>query len=92
MKWWDRFIDGIELVPLKVVREKMTLKAKKNWIEKSTVKSLSMIYETFKSSYGENFADAYVKELILMGKKKISPLDKTLIEQRILEIQNDEEY
>jgi phage replication initiation protein len=33
-----------------------------------------------------------VKELILMGKKKISPLDKTLVEQRILEIQNDEEY
>lgn len=92
MKWWDKFIDGIESVPLKVVREKMTLKAKKNWIEKSTVKSLSMIYETFKSSYGENFADAYVKELILMGKKRISPLDKTLIEQRILEIQNDEEY
>ena len=92
MKWWDTFIKNVESIPLKVIREKMTLKTKKNWIEKSTVKSLSMIYETFKQTYGERFADAYMKELILMGNKKISDSDRTLIEQRILEIQNEAEY
>ena len=92
MKWWDAFINNVESIPLKVVREKMTLKTKKSWIEKSTVKSLSMIHETFKQTYGEHFADLYLKELILMGNKKITDADRTLIEQRILEIQSESEY
>lgn len=92
MKWWDKFIDGVDSIQLKVIREKMTLKTKKKWIEKSTVKSLSMIFQTFKNTYGEQFANAYLQELILMGNKKITPSDETLIEQRILEMQNEEEY
>jgi phage replication initiation protein len=34
----------------------------------------------------------YLKELILMGNKKITDADRTLIEQRILEILNEENY
>lgn len=92
MKWWDKFVGEVDKIQLKVVREKMTLKTKKNWIENSTVKSLSMVFETFKGTYGENFANAYLKELILMGNEKISESDRTLIDQRILEIQNEDEY
>lgn len=92
MRWWEKFIDGIESIPLRIKREKLTLKKKKNWIENSTVKSLSMVYETFKRVYGEQYADIYLKELIQMGKGKISDVDKTLIEQRIIELQNDDEY
>lgn len=92
MKWWDKFISDIEKIPLKIVREKITLKEKKQWIEKSTVKSISMIYETFKQTYGEQYADMYLKELILMGKEKINDSDRTLIEQRVLEILNEENY
>lgn len=92
MKWWDKFINDVEKIPLKIVREKITLKEKKQWIEKSTVKSISMIYETFKQTYGEQYAETYLKELILMGNKKITEADRTLIEQRILEILNEEKY
>lgn len=92
MKWWDKFINDVEKIPLKIVREKITLKEKKQWIEKSTVKSISMIYETFKQTYGEQYAEMYLKELILMGNKKITDADRTLIEQRILEILNEENY
>lgn len=92
MKWWDKFINDVEKIPLKIVREKITLKEKKQWIEKSTVKSISMIYETFKQTYGEQYAEMYLKELILMGNKKITDVDRTLIEQRILEILNEENY
>lgn len=92
MKWWDKFINDVEKIPLKIVREKITLKEKKQWIEKSTVKSISMIYETFKQTYGEQYAEMYLKELILMGNKKITEADRTLIEQRILEILNEENY
>ena len=92
MRWWENFIGGIDSISLKITREKPTLKKKKGWIEKSTIKSLSMVYETFERVYGEKYADIYLKELILMGKEKIGDLDETLISQRVLELQNDEEY
>lgn len=92
MKWWDKFVGGIDAIPLKVTREKPTMKKKKKWIEDSTVKSLSMVYETFERVYGKQYADVYLKGLIQMGKSKILDSDKTLIEQRTLELLNDEEY
>ena len=92
MRWWKRFIDGIESIPLNVKREKRTLKDKKNWIEKSTVKSISMLYESFSRVYGEEFAKIYLKELIDMGKDKITSSDQTLIEQRVIELMNEDEY
>lgn len=39
MKWWKTFIQGIEDIPLKVRKDKITLKKEKGWIEKSAVKS-----------------------------------------------------
>ncbi|AYK55950.1 MULTISPECIES: replication initiation factor domain-containing protein [Bacillaceae] len=92
MKWWQKFIDGIETIPLKVTRDKITLKKKKGWIEKSTVKSISMVYESFARLYGEEYADLYLKELIHMGKGKITESDQTLIEQRVLELMSEDEY
>lgn len=92
MRWWNNFIDGIEAIPLKVQREKMTLTKKKKWIERNTVKSISMIYESFKNVYGEKYAEMYLKELVESGKGKITKLDETLIEQRILELMNEDEY
>lgn len=92
MKWWQNFIKDIEKVPLKIYREKLTLKNKKNWIEKSTSKSISMVYESLKQVYGEQYAEYYLKELILIGQEKITDLDRTLIAQRALELMNDEEY
>lgn len=92
MRWWDKFIDGIEAIPLKVQREKLTLTKKKKWIEDSTAKSLSMIYEAFKRLRGEEYAEIYLKELIESGKEKITDLDETLIEQRILELVSEDEY
>lgn len=92
MRWWQKFIDGVEAIPLKVVREKPTLKKKKGWVENSTAKSISMVYETFYRVYGEEFAELYIKELIQMGKGKINDSDRTLIEQRVLELMNEDEY
>ncbi|WP_181891402.1 replication initiation factor domain-containing protein [Bacillus altitudinis] len=92
MKWWKNFVDGIETIPLRVTREKLTLKKKKGWIEKSTVKSISMVYESFARLYGEEYADLYLKELIHMGKEKITDSDQTLIEQRVLELMSEDEY
>ena len=92
MRWWERFIDGIENMPLKVQREKMTLKKKKNWIERNTSKSISMVYETFRRVYGDVYAEIYLKELIESGREKITKLDETLIEQRILELVSEDEY
>ncbi|EES51317.1 replication initiation factor domain-containing protein [Clostridium botulinum] len=92
MRWWDRFIEGVEAIPLKTHREKITLKRKKDWIENNTAKSISMIYETFQRVYGKEYAEIYLQELIENGRKKITTLDETLIEQRILELVNDDEY
>lgn len=92
MRWWDNFLDGIEAIPLKVQREKITLNKKKNWLETNVSKSLSMLYETFKRLHGEDYANLYLKELIMSGREKISDLDETLIEQRILELVSEEEY
>lgn len=92
MKWWKRFVEGIEANPLRVQREKLTLKQKKNWVEKSTVKSISMLYESFSRVYGERYADLYLKELIHMGKERITEYDQSLIEQRIIELMNEDEY
>lgn len=92
MKWWEKFVEGIEVIPLKVQREKMTLKKKKKWIEKNTVKSISMVYEAFRSVYGEEYAELYLKELVQSGREKITKLDESLIEQRILELVSEDEY
>lgn len=92
MRWWDRFIGEIEKMPLNVKREKMTLQKKKKWVEENTAKSISMIYEVFENMYGKEYAELYIKELIENGKQKINVADKTLIDQRILELMNDEEY
>ena len=92
MRWWQKFTDGIETIPLKVSRDKITLKKKKGWIEKSTVKSISMVYESFVRVYGEKYAEVYLKELIHMGREKITESDQTLIEQRVLELMNEDEY
>lgn len=92
MRWWDKFLDGIEAIPLKVQREKITLQKKKRWVEENVSKSLSMLYETFKRLHGEDYAKLYLKELIESGKEKITDLDETLIEQRILELVSEDEY
>lgn len=92
MRWWEEFIGGIEAIPLKVQRDKLTLKKKKNWVENSTVKSISMLYESFRRVYGEKYAEHYLKELIRMGKEKITESDQTLIEQRVLELMSEDEY
>jgi phage replication initiation protein len=92
MRWWDKFIGGIEAISLKVQREKMTLQKKKRWVEENTAKSISMIYEVFENRYGKEYAELYLKELIKSGREKINESDKTLIEQRILELMNEEEY
>jgi phage replication initiation protein len=92
MRWWEKFVGGIETIPLKVNREKPTLKKKKGWIENSTAKSISMVYEAFSRVYGEEYAELYLKELIHMGKGKITDSDQTLIEQRIIELMGEDEY
>ncbi|AQS08314.1 replication initiation factor [Clostridium saccharobutylicum] len=92
MRWWEKFLDGVESIPLKVQKEKMTLKKKKAWIEKNTVKSISMIYEAFRSVYGEEYAEIYLRELVESGKEKITEVDQTLIQQRILELVSEDEY
>ncbi len=92
MRWWQKFVDGIEAIPLKVKREKLTLKKKKKWVENSTVKSISMLYESFRRVHGEKYAELYLKELIQMGKEKMTEFDQTLIEQRVLELISEDEY
>lgn len=92
MRWWNKFIGEIGKIPLNVKREKMTLQKKKKWVEENTAKSISMIYEVFESMYGKEYAELYLKELIENGKQKINVADKTLIDQRILELMNEEEY
>lgn len=92
MRWWEKFMNGVEVIPLKITREKLTLKKKKHWVEHSTAKSISMLYESFKCAYGEKYADLYIKELISSGKDKITEIDRTLIEQRVLEMINENEY
>lgn len=61
MRWWQKLVDGIEEIPLKVEREKLTLKKKKNWVENATVKSISMLYESFRRVYGEKYADHHIR-------------------------------
>lgn len=92
MQWWDKFIGSVEKVPLRVVREKMTLSKKKKWIEKSTSKSLAMVYQTLESAYDKEIANAYFAELLETGTKKLTEVDRSMIEQRINELLNGDEY
>lgn len=92
MRWWEKFIGDVEAIPLKVTRDKLTLKEKKNWVEKATVKSLSMVYEAFRQVHGEQYAEIYLKELVLMGKEKLTENDRAMIEQRVLELMSENEY
>lgn len=92
MRWWDKLVENIEKIPLKTQREKITLKKKKDWIENNTAKSIGMIYETFQRVYGKEYAEIYLQELIENGRKKFNDLDKTLVEQRVVELQSEDEY
>lgn len=86
MRWWDDFISGITKIPLRVTKEKRTMSDKKNWIEKSTTKSRAMVYESYKKAFGQNFADAYLREELNIGKSKFTDLDRSLIEQSVNEL------
>ena len=90
MKWWDNFIHDIPKISLRVAKAKTTLK-EKNWIEKSTTKSRAMIYEVYKQAYGKEFADAYLREELNLGKSKLTDLDRTLIIQRVNELLGEDE-
>ncbi|QWH04601.1 replication initiation factor domain-containing protein [Bacillus mycoides] len=91
MRWWDDFINDIPKIPLRVTKEKPTMKEKKHWIEKSTTKSRAMVYETYKLAYGQSYADAYLREELEIGKSKFTEIDKSMIEQSINELLGEKE-
>lgn len=91
MRWWDKFIEGLPKIPLRVVKEKVTMKTKKQWIEKSTTKSRAMVYESYKQAFGQAYADAYLQEEILLGKSKFTDRDRSMIEQSINELLGEKE-
>lgn len=92
MKWWDNFIGEIDEIPLRIVREKSTMAKKKNWVENSVSKSLAMIHQTLEEAYGTELAKVYLNDLLQEGKVKFTDSDKSMIEQRVMEILSDEEY
>lgn len=92
MKWWDKFVGGIPKIPLRVIREKPTFSKKKAWLENATSKSLAMIYEAFLQAYGPEQAEVYLRELLATGKEKFTETDQTFIEQKILELENEDSY
>lgn len=92
MQWWDKFIGQVDKIPLRVTKEKLTLSKKKSWIEKSTSKSLAMVYQTLEEAYGAELAKVYLNELIYNGKGKFSEADKSMIEQRVNELLNEDDY
>lgn len=91
MRWWDAFVDRMPNIPLRVIKEKPTMKEKKQWIEKSTTKSRAMVYEVYKQAFGEAYAEAYLREELNSGKSKFSDYDRTLIEQSINELLGEKE-
>ena len=92
MKWWDKFVGGIPKIPLRVVRKKPTFSKKKAWLENATSKSLAMIYEAFLQAYGLEQAEVYLRELLATEKEKFTETDQTFIEQKILELENEDSY
>lgn len=92
MKWWDKFVSDIPKIPLRVIREKPTFMKKKTWLENSTSKSLAMVNEAFLQAYGPDKAEVYLKELLTKGKEKFNETDRTFIEQKILELENEDFY
>lgn len=92
MKWWVKFIGSVEKMPLRIEREKTTMKKKKKWIEKSTSKSLAMVYTTLESAYGQDLAKIYLQDLIEEGKEKFTKIDDSMVRQRVLEILSEDEY
>lgn len=91
MKWWDNFIHDIPKISLRSAKAKITLKEKKNWIEKSTTKSRAMIYEVHKQAFGIEYADAYLREELNLGHSKLTDLDRTIITQRVNELLGKDE-
>lgn len=91
MRWWNNFVGNIPKIPLRVKKEKLTLQNKKAWIEKSTTKSRAMLYEVYKSAYGEDYANQYIQEELSLGRKKLTEIDQTMIEQSINELLGEKE-
>ena len=62
------------------------------WIDQSVTKSLAMLYETYVSAFGEDYADVYITELLRNGAEKVSDVDIEMIEQKVNELTSSEEY
>jgi phage replication initiation protein len=92
MKWWDKFIEGMPQIPLRVVKEKSTMKKKRGWIDQSVTKSLAMLYQAYTSAFGENYAKAYIDEILQNGTEKLTNIDIAIIEQTVNELTGTEEY
>ncbi|WP_283749663.1 replication initiation factor domain-containing protein [Bacillus mycoides] len=91
MKWWDEFINGIPKIPLRITKAKITMKEKKNWIEKSTTKSRAMLYEVYKQAFGIEYAEAYLREELNIGQTKLTDLDRSIITQSVNELLGEKE-
>ena len=92
MKWWDKFIDQMPQIPLRVTKEKLTMENKAHWLDQSVSKSLAMLYTTYTDAYSKDDADNYLSELLHHGMGKLSNIDKAMVEQRVHELLGTDEY
>jgi len=92
MKWWNKFIEQMPKIPLRVTKEKPTMVQKSQWLNQSVSKSLAMLYQAHIDAYGEDNANAYISELLQRGMYKFSEIDMAIIEQRVHELIGTDDY
>ena len=92
MKWWNHFIENIPLMPLKVAKEKPTMKKTAKWLNHGVSKALAMQHQALIDAYGAEYANDYIKQLLENGKSKFSEKDAYIIEQRVSELTGSDTY
>jgi phage replication initiation protein len=92
MRWWDKFIENLPQIPLRVMKEKPTMEKKAKWLNYGVSKSLAMQYQAYGDAFGEEDANAYITELLTNGTDKFSVNDLAMIEQKVHELISEDEY
>lgn len=73
--FWDKFLAGVDELPLTTIVEARTIEDKEEWLSKQVASTLATVFE----AYGGDMKQ--IEKLLEEGKKKLRPKDYSMINQ-----------
>ncbi|PKG21858.1 replication initiation factor domain-containing protein [Niallia nealsonii] len=71
--FWEKFLNGVEALPLTTIVEVATIEEKEEWLSKQVASTLATVFEAYNGDMNQ------IEKLLEEGKKKLKPKDYDMI-------------